>query len=287
MPRVTQGTLWTTVVPQFEQRLDSTIHALLLLLRRHAVPDVYVGFQNINNDGFGGGAPGPPVFSFSRSHGAEYPLLFPDADFWGWPHDWIAPHDLLTAQLAAEQPVWADRQPGAYWSGTLLTENRGEYANCAAAHPGLVHVSAQSFDAVRQGTELVISPAGNALKPASKDLRSLLKHKFNAYLYGHGWSTSLKRIAASGAAVIMPVPNPFDDLTSLALEHCNCTFGYDPERLCDSLLRVLNGTSDALAAQYAAASRAVAAEQLSADKLLTYVHSMLHGIAKTQARTHP
>jgi hypothetical protein len=279
---VLNGTVWTTVSPQFESRLDATIHALFLLSRRRPLLDVLVGFQNIRNDGFAGGGSGPPVFSFSRSRGAEYPPLFPDADFWGWAHDWIAPHDLLSAQFSAEQPPWGERAHDVYWSGTLLSANRVSYAKCASEFPATVKLHAESFDETRRPFE---AQALKVLKPKSKDLRALLRHKFVAYLTGNGWSTSLKRIAASGGAVVMPKPNPYEDLTSLALERCNCTLAYDPTQICDSLLSVVNNTDDALASAYAEHSQAVAVDELSSDKLLEYIFNMLHGIAKTQART--
>jgi hypothetical protein len=94
-----------------------------------------------------------------------------------------------------------------------------------------------------------------ALKPVAADLRKLTRYKFVVYLPGgDAWSSSLKRLAASGSALLMPRNNPHETWVSRRLEDCHCLFYYDwvlNDSMCTSIEAIVRDTPDAVAEEAA------------------------------------
>lgn len=221
---------------------------------RSSVSDVLAAF---NTDDVPSGETGPPLFSCNRIAGDTYPLLWPDWDFYGWINTWIAPFDVISREFVRSAPAWDDRASRAFWMGSPNSEIRKEFKLCRdGVDHDIRHNAEYTVDAWR------LYKQGRVTKPESADLRRMLAYKYLVYLHGVGWSTSLKRELASGAAVLVPRPLPFDDLVSLNMRECNCTIDIPASQLCAAVASAVSGDDrerGAAAAEYARKSLSIEA----------------------------
>ena len=124
---------------------------------------------------------------------------------------------------------------------------------------------------------------GNKLKPVSADLRRLQRYKYLIYLWGHSWSSAIKRLLISGGVVLMPFKNPHESFVTSRLANCTgCFLRYnanDPDSLCASILTRLNRTSDSTAEQMAARTNDFAKAAFNMPSILRYMSDTLRALA--------
>ena len=190
-----------------------------------------------------------PLLSFFRVPGEAHPAtLWPDHDTFGWPHTWVAPFPLLAAQFKAEEKgeerAWRLRDDRLLWSGAVLGSQRRAFLACAGrgASAGRIRAKPVQWRSFRD-KRLADGRAQKSLSEA--DLRIYTHYKYALFLPGVSWSSSLKRLAAAGAALFVPNPPQFEDLATLALARCGgrCVFEYDSNSsaLCEELGEALAG----------------------------------------------
>jgi hypothetical protein len=272
------GALYARLTTEWEDRGDHALYTLLQLARRGGVPDVRGALGAVAGDT--SGAADGATLSFWRPANATTPLLWPDHDFSGWASAWIAPHDALAAALDADAPPWAKRRGSVYWTGALVGgELRPAFAACAAAQPAAFTADVIDWSKLRARDPLPFAAHRQALKPLAGDLRRMTAHKYVVYLWGRSWSSSLKRLALAGAALLVPASNPFESFVSQQLAECaGCVVEYDasdPARLCAAIADALRNVSDAEAAQRAARLGAFVRQRLRHEDVLRFAKSVL------------
>lgn len=231
-------------------------------------------------------AGGPPTFAFNRPVNSTFPeFLVPDWDHWGWFELHIPPLNAVRRSFAvAAPPPFEQRASSLYWGGnTQGLPLREALRRCAEAHPELVHVHL-----VHDWKTGMTSP----VQHREHDLRHSTRYKYLAYVEGHGWSTSLKRIVAAGGLTFLPQPPRFEDLTSLSLFYAcpNCFAYYNASAngafLCDSLTAELKAAEARPPADLAAsAQRSLTAldDWLSPAALDDYFVQLFKAVSKTQS----
>lgn len=134
----------------------------------------------------------------------------------------------------------------------------------------------------------------NDFKPIFMDSRKKLRYKFSIYMWGLQWSSSLKRILASGSILIMPTPNPHESLVSrLLAKHCSDCYVTvlvqhkdDTNLFCDELKSIVkNFSRDDMAMkgrEMSAKLTAFAQEYLSLNATLAYMHETLSSYASSK-----
>ena len=181
---------------------------------------------------------------------------------------------LLTARLT--RGVWGRRAP----PGLPLRE---ALRRCAESKPERLRVHL-----VHDWQSGMASP----VQHRDHDLRHSTRYKYMAYVEGHGWSTSLKRIVAAGGLTFLPQPARFEDLTSLVLTNAcpDCFARYNASAngafLCETLLAALNTTETrpiADVATLAQRSTAALSEWLSPSALDDYFVQLFQAVAQTQS----
>jgi hypothetical protein len=220
------GALYARLTTEWEDRGDHALYTLLQLARAAAagedlggVPDVRGALGAVAGDT--SGTTDGATLSFWRPANATTPLLWPDHDFSGWASAWIAPHDALAAALDADAPPWAKRRGSVYWTGALVGGAlRPAFAACAAAQPAAFTADVIDWSKLRARDPLPFAVHRQALKPMGGDLRHMTAHKYVVYLWGRSWSSSLKRLALAGAALLVPSRNPFESFVSQQLAEC-------------------------------------------------------------------
>jgi hypothetical protein len=220
------GALYARLTTEWEDRGDHALYTLLQLARAAAagedlggVPDVRGALGAVAGDT--SGTTDGATLSFWRPANATTPLLWPDHDFSGWASAWIAPHDALAAALDADAPPWAKRRGSVYWTGALVGGAlRPAFAACAAAQPAAFTADVIDWSKLRARDPLPFAAHRQALKPMGGDLRHMTAHKYVVYLWGRSWSSSLKRLALAGAALLVPSRNPFESFVSQQLAEC-------------------------------------------------------------------
>ena len=275
-------------IREYETRATSTLHGLLHLSLSHRVPDLLAAFVTATDDV----QPGEqndalPVFDFFRVTGKQWPLLWPDWDFFGWPDAYLAPFSALARQMRKEQPEWRHRADVAFWTGSVLTDNRHLFQECSHAKGSHMHAQGVGWKEVHNhNLSLPFAKEGLHMKPHSVDLRKYFTYRYGVFLTGNSWSTSMKRIAASGVALLLPEPNAYEDLTSLAFAGCGCTYSYNASReaMCASLNQTwaLASADEAEAAGKAYRSREFVERELSMEKVMDYMLGTLTMVAGTQ-----
>jgi len=124
----------------------------------------------------------------------------------------------------------------------------------------------------------------NDYKPIFMDARKKLHFKFSMYLWGLQWSSSLKRIIASGSVVIIPTPNPHETVvTELLSQYCpDCYITVPLQSLsnysdfCDDLMKIVKDfTRDELyekGEEMSLKLQNFAKERLSLENTLNYMY---------------
>ena len=174
---------------------------------------------------------------------------------------------------------------GVYWTGALVGgELRPAFAACAAAQPAVFAADVIDWAKLRRHDPLPFAPHKQAaLKPWAGDLRRMTAHKFAIYLWGRSWSTSLKRLALAGGALLLPAANPYESYVSRQLAECDgCVVEFDasdPARLCDAVTQALRNVSDAEAERRAARLAAFVRQRLSLEPMLRYAGGVLRDLA--------
>jgi hypothetical protein len=126
------------------------------------------------------------------------------------------------------------------------------------------------------------------IKPIAGDLRKMASFQFGIYLYGRTWSSTLKRIAAAGVALVMPRPAMYEDLTSYLLDSCeNCTYKFNMNSpdLCRELNDLVLRTTDNDARARAAISTQLVMREMSLDSVEAYMFHTLKRISRNQNLT--
>jgi Glycosyl transferase family 90 len=277
--------LYTNIIDAGGDRAQRVILSLLTLAAsRTDVPDVLALYANgIIDDDLKDCHPSD--LSTWRPPGAKAPLLFSDFDMMGYADNFIPPLQTIMDAYEHEQPSWSDRAEAAFWSGSFSGGGglREAYVDCARAHPA--HVRA---DVVEYGWAGPIhGPFGIDTKPVASDLRKLWRHKYVVYMRGNSWSTSLKRILASGAVVFLPEPMEHESLESLIFRRgckdCALTYRPEPEHICASLLAGMRNLSDAEAEARAARTRAFVFRELAVEKVWEIMITQLRKVAAAPA----
>ena len=174
---------------------------------------------------------------------------------------------------------------GVYWTGALVGgELRPAFAACAAQQPATFAADVIDWAKLRKHDPLPFAPHKQAaLKPSAGDLRHMTAHKYTIYLWGRSWSTSLKRLALAGGALLMPAANPYESYVSRQLAECEgCVVDFDasaPARLCDAIAAALRNVSDAEAERRAARLAAFVRQRLSLEPMLRYAAGVLGDLA--------
>ena len=103
------------------------------------------------------------------------------------------------------------------------------------------------------------------------------------YLWGNTWSSSIKRQLVSGAAVLVPEPNPHETYITVKLSRgCpGCVIPVDPARLCESSEAQLGNLSDSDLARKGAETAAFARRTFSNQALLAYMNATLTSLASS------
>lgn len=260
----TEGTMYfRTQGKDYNSRIVMTRLGLFSLHVRNKLPTVHATFTSLGpNDVSTPPRRDAPAFCWNRPVGAKYPLLWPEADTWGWPEIWIAPHWLVQERLREEQPKWGDREGRIEYTGGWGVI-RDQFAACAEAHPErLVHTGPR-WGSLNSGR--FQRTRGDAMKPAAWDMRKLLRRKLQVYLYGASASSvrrpppsrrcsaclchqgvpalatpfsralflpppqSFKRIVSSGAAPVYPTNHVWETLAIKAFDNSckNCSISFN------------------------------------------------------------
>ena len=124
------------------------------------------------------------------------------------------------------------------------------------------------------------SPRYPELKPLVNDNRRLQRHKVLVYLWGGGWSSSLKRILSAGAAVAVPSARGevFQEMLEQQIfrELCpDCLLTYDVDHVCTSLLAALDAETDESLRERARRTHEVAARELKSSALFSRMTAAL------------
>lgn len=241
-----QNKLYYNIETSFAQRAIQTLMGLVNLKSHQIIPDASgTIFGSIVGDGDG------PVGTISgfRAPGDTHTLLWPDGDYFSWAAINIPPLPTVMAHFEKEMPVWEDRGTTIFWTGAFSGGRgvRESYAACAKAHSHAMHFDQVDWSQMKHGP--------NHMKSMAMDFRHLLQHRFNAYIWGNSWSSSMKRILISGGVVLMPNPNLHETMETMMLKECeNCVLYYDsrPDKLCESMLNEVAQISDRRASTMAA-----------------------------------
>lgn len=205
-----------------ETRSNFAILSLYILRSKYSIPHVLGGISIVDEPPTRGPS-NAPLFSFTRLSGSKYPpLLFPDFDFFGYPDVWVPPFDTVVSEFLRTNIPWKDKVNKAFWSGTINSRVRKGALQCAPSFPRSVKIERINTDLYMHNSTLnnimavrlkkfesiiSISPEERAYKNKHQDLRKLQRYRYNLYLPGTSWSSSLKRIIATGGAVMIPLPN--------------------------------------------------------------------------------
>ena len=180
-----------------------------------------------------------------------------------------------------------------YWTGALVGgELRPAFAACAAAKPSVFAADVIDWAKLRKRDPLPFAPHKQAaLKPSAGDLRHMTAHKYAIYLWGRSWSTSLKRLALAGGALLMPAANPYESFVSRQIAECDaCVIDFDatePAKLCLAIERALRNVSDAEAERRAARLGAFVRQRLSLEPMLVYAGGVLRELAERNGPLPP
>ena len=285
------GALYSRLTVEWEDRGDHALYTLLQLQRRGQQPDVHASLGGVAGDG-SGAAEGAslsfwcPADNPGGSNATSTLLLWPDHDFSGWASAWIAPHDAFAAALDAGAPPWAKRRGSVHWTGALVGgELRPAFVACSAAQPNVFAADVVDWAQLRKRpAPLPFAPNRQAsLKPLAGDLRRMTAHKYAIYLWGRSWSSSLKRLALAGGALLMPAANPYESFVSRTLAECaGCVIEFDasdPARLCDAVTHALRNVSDAEAELRATRLAAFVRERFALEPVLRYAGGVLRDLA--------
>ena len=285
--------------------------SLYILTKKYNIPNCFAGLVGVHTDTPPHKGSSNALFSFSRLSGSKYPpLLFPDYDFFGFPDVWIPPYDLVVSDYARTDIPWEKKKNIAYWSGSPTGTSRIAAIKCSESFRSTVQFDvvawrngSKSTDQERSvltaalekySTIITNPPEKRAYKPKVFDLRKMQEFKYNVYLQGNGWSSSLKRLVASGSALIMPTPNMWEDLVSRLLIKNNLVIPVQHNEwddLCLHINNLINDTdstkhigsgNDAHAYALTQSLKNIAREELNMHNILEYIYTALSGLAKKQ-----
>lgn len=223
-----------------EYRGSMTRLALYILSQKHSIPNVVAGITNIHKDLPTDQAPADaPLFSFSRQRGKSSPaLLWPDYDFFGWPSNWIAPYDMITEAFNKSMKGWDTRIPKAFYSGRNLSKFRQNIFDCAKGNPEIIEALDVNW------SDNGVNKDGHMHKSPKYDLRRMISYQFVLYAPGViGWSSSLKRMMASGAVMLIPWPVEFEDLVMNALIRSGAYIPLDATNICEGIAQVISSSN--------------------------------------------
>lgn len=282
-----KGRLFTNIVSNFKDRAEQTMYSLLQLLALNP-PDVHGAIGNgVANDS--PGAEGYAKIAFSRHPDDTDTILWPDYDIEGDAHAFIAPYEIKLRQLEKDMPIYEHRAPIVYWSGSFSGGggNRQALHKCAEDNPDRAYVKLTN-DWVSPVPDLsAVQAAGLSMKPIKFDLRQLLRYQFPVYVWGNGWSTSAKRILASGGTVLYPKPDRAESyfVHRVRTECDDCLTYYDArppfeENLCASILNVTASLPKAVAKARAENLRRFVYSQFRHERMLADMRKILDGLEK-------
>jgi hypothetical protein len=284
--------LYVNLEDQVSDRGYQTVWGLLQLqlyaIREgKALPNILLTLDNIRNDQLEG-----KQLAFWRREGDPKIDLWPEHDYWGWQSSWQAPYPIYAQAMEKEALAvpWDRRRHAVYWSGDVeMNQMRKAYADCAAENKRIVF---QGVDwQVFQKKPNWRDAEGKILKPMFLDSRKRAEYKYNIYLYGLQWSSSFKRLLPSGAAIIIPSPNPHETLVTMLLkQHCaDCYISLpyiNSSSFCSHLKHLMHNSSieaDSSAKKMARRIMSFANKHLNLNATLEYMHQTLHKIASRQA----
>ena len=197
---------------------------------------------------------------------------------------------MIAAQFRKEAShhAWDQRAHKMFWTGVDgLSDIRYKFRACSKEHPHTIAAAGGvDWNQLRnQESRLnTFARPGVHLKPIEGDLRKLAQFKFGIYLTGHSWSSSLKRIAVAGLAITMPSPPEYEDLTTLLLDSCNCTYNFNPKskRMCRDLDELVKHTPDDEAKKRAELSTQLVSDGFSQQQVEDYMTQVLRTASATQ-----
>ena len=279
---VVGGELFSRINSEFEDRGDHALYTLVQVLAEGGVPDVRASMGNLQSD-----ALQLETFSMWRPPNATAPLLWPDHDYSGWAFAWIPPHDVVAHELARHMPTWEHRNRDVFWSGAGLNNLRRKFGDCSTQHPESIYADFIKWDNLRSDVNLPFVKTGERTKPMDADLRKLTQHKFLIYLWGNSWSSSLKRLAAAGAVLLLPERDPFESWASLSLRRCrDCFLLYDAENICESVQAAVGKVSDEAAQAMAQRLNAFTMAELSEASARRFIRDQLNELGARQPLTN-
>ena len=168
-----------------------------------------------------------------------------------------------------------------YTGSTRLGTLRDEYRSCSQSYGHVVEVEAIDWSILRSFDKLPFT--AQFLKPMSGDLRHMTRHKFLIYLSGNAWSTTLKCVISSGAAVFLPTHFEHESYTDIVLRECaDCFLYYDPRNVCSSVVLRLTNLADDDAKGYAERLSAFVKERFTLSNLLQFSKEQLTITSKSR-----
>lgn len=277
-----KGNLYTKIESSFMDRAEQTTYSLLQLSKLNP-PDVYGAIgSGIHNDG--AGATLQAKIAFSRSPDDNLTILWPEYDTFGDPFAFIAPYEIMLRQFEMDMPRWDHRTPVVYWSGSFSGGGgiREALYKCSQDNPDTVHVKLTD-DWESPVPDLPLGSHGLFMKPIRFDLRQLLRYQFVVYVWGNGWSSSNKRILASGGTIFYPSADRAESYYAwrLRTECVDCLTYYDStqpyeENMCNSLLNITASLPRAVARTRAENARRFVYKEFRHDALFQYMRSVLN-----------
>lgn len=245
-----------------EDRGVFTRLGLYLAMLTYDGPPAFAGFYLDDHPHPWGG---PPVLAFSQKVNTTSPLLIPDHDVWGWTTHWVPPIEVFSAEAEAAPP-WHLRAPTVHWRGSIRGTARRRFSNCARSHADFdvapVHWEARAAApgapaCMRSNRELALITCRRD-KPAEMDDRRLLRHRYLVYQEGFGWSSIIKRLLVSGAAVLVPRKQEYVSLATEWAENQPAVLKFETSDPCASIRAVVD-QADATALDAAALETATRA----------------------------
>lgn len=216
---------------------------------------------------------------------------------------WQAPFPIYLQALESSDIPWNQRLNAMYWTGTVFkdvnpNDIRTYYYNCST-HPdpkisNKILTYAIDWGILKNVKKSYSLNHENDTKPMFMDARRRLMYQYNIYLWGLQWSSSMKRIIATGSVLIMPYPNPHESYISMLLEKycddCYVRVHWERDmplsRFCMDLVEIIEKynrpDNQIIAATMASKLRQFARIHLSLNFTLGFMLDQLRLMAKEQ-----
>ncbi|GMH22477.1 hypothetical protein Nepgr_024320 [Nepenthes gracilis] len=167
----------------------------------------------------------PLLFHFCGSD-STFDIVFPDWSFWGWPETNIKPWVPLMKDIEKgnRKINWTNREPYAYWKGSLFMGTRGKLKNCnstkdwnaAIYHQDWFRETAEGFN--------------------NSDLSQQCTNRYKIYIEGIAWSVSNKYVLACDSMTLQVNPTFYEFFTRslVPLKHY-WPINDHPDQICKSI----------------------------------------------------